>query len=136
MTLHKVTADWGEGASDADLDEGMGTASAAGDSTWIHRSFNTVLWTNVGGDFNASASATTSVNLPAAYTWNSAGLLADVISWHTTPAGNFGWLVKGNEDLVGSAKRFDTKENVVPANRPSLTITFTPPSSVNNWSVY
>lgn len=35
-TLHALTRDWGEGASDAPGMEGGGTSAQAGDATWIH----------------------------------------------------------------------------------------------------
>ena len=49
VNLHRVLADWGEGTSNAAGQEGAGAASTAGDATWIHTSFNTVLWAVPGG---------------------------------------------------------------------------------------
>ena len=43
-----------------------------------------------------------------------------------SPATDYGWILIGNETTPGSAKRFDTRENATIANRPQLTITFTP----------
>jgi hypothetical protein len=41
VTLHRLLADWGEGTSNANAQEGRGANSTAGDATWIHRFYNT-----------------------------------------------------------------------------------------------
>jgi len=121
--LHNVLQNWGEGTSDAPSGEGGGAAATNGDATWLHRFFNTSSWTNAGGDFNSTASAAQTVGGIGAYTWvSTAQTVADVQSWLDSPAGNFGWLVLGDE--TKTAKRFDTRENPLAANRPLLTIEF------------
>ena len=37
VSLHKLTADWGEGTSDAPGGEGQGAAATTNDATWLHR---------------------------------------------------------------------------------------------------
>lgn len=126
VALHRLLADWGEGMSNATGEEGGGAAAASGDATWIHTFFNTQRWTNAGGDFAGSASATQSVAGLGQYTWASTPeMVADVQSWLDAPAGNFGWLLMGNEQANASAKRFDARENPVIANRPVLTVIYT-----------
>jgi len=133
IEVFRVSADWGEGASDAFGEEGGGTAAAANDATWIHRFFNTSLWTTPGGDFAASASASASVDGLGSYSWGAAGgLVADVQHWLDNPASNFGWILIGNESAAASAKRFDSRESAVVANRPTLVIDFTPPPDCNS----
>ena len=56
-------------------------------------------------------------------------MVRNVARWLEFPGGSFGWLLKGNEGPNATAKRFDTRENATPANRPMLTITYMPPSS-------
>ncbi|HEX7877936.1 MAG TPA: DNRLRE domain-containing protein, partial [Candidatus Eisenbacteria bacterium] len=112
IALRAVTASWGEGTSDAGDNGGQGTQATANDATWLHRFYNGTLWTNPGGDFSAVTSATRNVTGLGAYTWGStAQMVADVQAWVTTPASNFGYLLLGNEDATGSAKRFATREN-------------------------
>jgi hypothetical protein len=126
--LHKLLADWGEGISDASGNEGSGIATTPGDATWIHRFFDTDLWVEPGGDFAPSASASLPVAGIGSYTWGpTPEMAADAQGWLDDPASNFGWLLRGNEDENGTAKRFATKENEVPESRPVLTIEFTPP---------
>lgn len=126
VTVHRTMATWGEGTSDAAGNESGGAASTVNDATWIHRFYNTTLWSAAGGDFNATASATTSVGTTTGfYTWSSSGLVADVQAWVSTPSTNFGWLLRCNEAVTKSQRRFDTRESATPAQRPMLTVTYT-----------
>lgn len=125
VSLHRLLANWGEGSSNAGGNEGGGGTAATGDATWLHTFFNTTLWQTAGGDFAATASATTTVAGIGFYTWTSPALLADVQSWLETPANNFGWAMRGDEASAGTAKRFDSKENPTVANRPQLTLVYT-----------
>jgi hypothetical protein len=136
VSLHRATADWGEGASQAAGQEGAGGPAEAGDATWIHTFFDGLFWTNPGGDFDAGASATTIVNQEGPYSWGStAGMIADVEAWVADASQNFGWVVIGEEPLGGkqepSAKRFDSREIGSDGLQfPELVIGFTPPVPV------
>jgi hypothetical protein len=120
--LHKLLADWGEGTSDAEGEEGDGAPATPNDATWRHRFFDTIFWTMQGGDFSATVSASQLVGPLGVYTWSSPQMVADVQSWLDNPASNFGWVVLGEESTLGSAKRFDTRESASP---PVLTIQYT-----------
>lgn len=126
--LHPVLADWGEAGSEAFGEEGFGGPAETGDATWIHTFYDTQYWTNDGGDFDPTASATIMVgSANGTYTWGStAQLVADVQGWLDDPSTNFGWLLLADESTFPTAKRFDTRENDNPAVRPMLTIEFTP----------
>lgn len=129
INLHRLLADWGEGASVAPPGGGSGTAAATGDATWKHTFFSSSLWTSLGGDFNATPSTSMIVGFSGTYVFPTApGLVNDVQFWLNNPGQNFGWCVRGNEAMASTAKRFDTKENSLPANRPVLTITYTSPT--------
>lgn len=133
VSLHRVSADWGEGTSDASAEEGGGAAATTGDATWIHRFSATSTWTSAGGDFAASASASRTVGSTlAAYAWTSTNeLVADVQLWVDTPGNNFGWLVKGAEGGTKTSKRFDTRETETSTNAPKLSVTYTVPTAVD-----
>jgi hypothetical protein len=124
VSAHPATTAWGEGASDALGEEGGGATAMPGDATWLHSFFNTHTWNTPGGDFDATASASTIVAGNGLYNWSSPGLVADVQQWVSDPATNFGWVILGNEAADTSAKRFDSRENGIPANVPRLQITF------------
>jgi len=128
VSLFTVAQSWGEGASVATGGQGSGTAAAAGDATWLHRSFNSSLWTNPGGDFALAPSASTSVIGPGTYQWSSAGLIANVQAFLANPAGNFGWILIGDESVASSAKKFSTREDPAAALRPALSVTFVVPA--------
>ena len=124
VKLHKLLADWGEGTSNADGNEGAGTTPSANDATWIHTFFSSQLWSSAGGDFVGSESASLSVGADGIYTWQSPQMIADVQEWVSNPATNFGWIILGNEQVNRTAKRFDSRENPIVANRPNLTVTY------------
>jgi hypothetical protein len=123
VELHKLLADWGEGTSDANNEEGMGAPATINDATWRHRFFDTIFWTTEGGDFSPTVSASQSVGPIGVYTWSSSQMRADVQSWLDDPASNFGWLVLGDESAIATAKRFDTRESASP---PALSIIYRP----------
>ncbi|NOS99538.1 MAG: DNRLRE domain-containing protein [Phycisphaerales bacterium] len=123
VNVHRLLTDWGEGGSDAVGNEGTGTASAAGDATWLHSQFGALTWGTPGGDFNPAASAGTMVAGVGVYDWSSAQLAADVRDMLDHPAGNFGWILIGNESATFTAKRFHSGEGSSP---PTLTVDYTP----------
>lgn len=123
VTLHLVSEDWGEGTSDAAGEEGSGTIATPGDATWLHRSFDTVLWSTVGGSFSATVSATQTVDAVGSYTWSGPQMVADVQSWLDNPSSNSGWILRSNEGASTTAKRFNSRENT--ASPPTLAIEFT-----------
>ncbi len=128
VSLHRVLADWGEGASIAPGEQGGGGQAAPGDATWRYTFYNTQSWTNLGGDFVADASGSTIVgSTDGFYTWNStAEMVADVQLWLDDPSSSFGWEIIGNESTPFTAKRFDTRENANELFRPVLMIEYLP----------
>ncbi len=123
--LRRLLADWGEGTSDAEDEEGMGIAATAGDTTWVHTFFPSSFWTNPGGDFSAVTSGTKTIGAEGSYTWSSTPqMVGDVQDWFDNPASNFGWIVLGDESESGTAKRFNSRENTDLATAPRLAISF------------
>lgn len=138
VSLHRVSAAWGEGASNAGEPGGSGTESQTGDASWNYRFFNTAPWTNVGGDFGASPSSTSVVVGPGeVLTFDSTvTLVADVQAFVNNSASNFGWIILGDEETPGSAYRFDSRESSLATKRPTLHVTYTVgnncPADLNN----
>lgn len=132
VTLHRVTADWGEaGSVGGGTGQGAGGAAKTGDATWIHTFYNTKKWQNAGGDFNSTASGSASVGTSGAQTWASTKqMVADVQSWLDKPATNFGWLLLGDESTSKTARAFATKEDTTAALRPRLLVSYTPPKAL------
>lgn len=128
VSLHKLVADWGEGTSEAAFGEGMGAPATTNDATWLHRFYDSILWTTAGGDYIPSASASTTVGGIASYTFGSSPqLVVDAQDWLDNPGNNFGWVLTGSEDTTLTAKRFASKDNVNETSRPILSVTYIPP---------
>lgn len=127
--LHRLTQDWGEGASVPLGPGGGGTNPEAGDATWVHRFYPDSLWTTDGGDFAVASSGSTIVNqADVRYSWgNTGGMAADVQSWLDDAATNFGWILIGDESVLGTAKKFGSQQNSNTQLRPSLQIFYTVP---------
>ena len=104
ISVHKLTADWGEGSSASF--GGSGASPASNDATWVHRFFSST-------------------------SWSSAPMVTDVQAWVDASATNFGWLLKGNESSQQTVKKFDSGGNSVPSNRPALSITYSVPDSAS-----
>lgn len=124
VSLHRLDRNWGEGNSNAAGEEGMGAAAQAGDATWNHAFFTDTPWSNAGGDFQNTASATTSVASLGLYSWSSQGMIGDVQSWLDEPDTDFGWILLAPEGVATTAKRFDSRHAAITSNRPRLTITY------------
>jgi hypothetical protein len=124
-----LSDNWGEGASNAGDPGGDGTPATTNDATWISRFFNASPpepWTTPGGDFQATASATTSIGGLGFVQFSSASLASNVQAWLDGTSGQFGWLVKAvDESIPGTALKFDSRESLTTANRPQLTINYT-----------
>lgn len=130
IALHPALKAWGEGSSDAYLEEGAGALSTPGDATWIHSFFDTTPWTNAGGDFGPDALTTAIIGGNGSYTWASTPAFVSLAqSWLDSPNSNLGLFLLGDEQNDTTAKRFNTRENADPESRPTLAVTFTIPSS-------
>jgi glucose/arabinose dehydrogenase len=143
--LHKMSADWGEGTSNASEPGGTGATATTNDATWNHRFYSGTLWTSAGaeGSYAATASATKSIGnwMEASgsdiNTWTGGTLLTDVQGWITTPASNYGWMLRGDateESTPYTATRFASRNYGVAPNTvygnastywPKLTVTYT-----------
>jgi hypothetical protein len=123
VSLHKITKDWGEGTSDGLGSEEAGAASTMGDVTWLHTFYDSQFWTKVGGDFNATSSATINVGSEDQYTWRSEQMKNDIQGWIDDPSTNFGWMLIGNESTSLTVKRFSSKEST--DGPPSMYVFYT-----------
>jgi hypothetical protein len=127
MRIHLVLADWGEGASVSG--GGSGAPAHDGDATWLHRFFPGAFWMSPGGDFASTPSAYATLAGNGDYTWRGPRLAADVQAW-LADGGGHGWVVIGDESEAGTARRFDSREYLVPERRPRLTIHYSMATTV------
>jgi hypothetical protein len=128
VDLRQVLTGWGEGASLALGNEGMGAPAAPGDATWLHTFYDTDFWTQPGGEFAATVSGSAAASEVGFYSFASTfnpALVADVQQWLDQPDSNHGWGVfAADEFFPMSAKRFDTRENAEPTFQPLLTVDY------------
>jgi hypothetical protein len=128
FSLHKLLKDWGEGTSTS---RGQGSPATTNDATWNYNFYNSSTWTTAGGDFSPTASATSAVayaSFPFKFgTWSSIGIKDDVMAWLANPSTNFGWILRGEESVLGSAKKFTSREEGF-YPKPTLTIVYTLPA--------
>lgn len=120
FSLHRITADWGEGTSDG---TGNGSLATAGASTWNANFFGSSTWDVAGGDFVPTPSATQNFNSTNVMVASTSGLVADVQDWLDNGS-NFGWALLGNEQTTETAWRFASSESTF--GQPMLTVTFVP----------
>lgn len=139
--LYNVSGAWGESGSVATA-PGQGTTAAIGDATWTTRvngATPSAPWVTAGGDYRATASATSFVGgltaaVPTPYTWLATPqLIADVQRWLDDPAANFGWILIGGEGSPGTARQFASSENAIESYRPLLTLVIAPVPEPSTW---
>jgi hypothetical protein len=135
--LFRSRVDWGEGTKTGK----GGGAATAGEASWTNRLTGTAAWGAAGGqsgvDYEAAASASLSLGTSTGrFTWSGAGLANDVRYWLANPTLNFGWfLISAGENTSQSVVRFATREDGTTANRPTLTVDYTPAAAPAVFSV-
>ena len=122
FSLSRITADWGEGSSDATGQEGRGAAATTGDATWQHQFFDQAFWSVVGGDFVTTPSAIVRIDGLGFYTFSGQGLIDDVQQFVDDPATNFGWILRGDETREFTARQFGSRND--PDTGPRLSISY------------
>jgi len=136
VSLRRLTSDWGEGTSNTgNSQQGRGEPPTTGDATWNHTFYPGQFWTNPGGDYSGTISATRTVGNTGFYIWGStSGMVADVQAWLNNPSQNYGWIVIGDESRTETTKRFGTRENTGNSGgvswKPQLVVTYTPATTV------
>jgi hypothetical protein len=124
--LHRVFADWGEGASSSA--GGGGAPAEAGDATWLHTFHDQSFWLHNGGQFEGEPSARLVVAGAGTYRFESPQLTGDAVLFASRPDLNFGWILIGDETVRQTVRAFGSRENPDPAARPVLEITFRRPA--------
>lgn len=116
--IHTVTQDWGEGTSNSG--NGRGNIATNGDATWIHAFNPDVRWSNSGGDFEGTPSATVQASA-GDVVWSTDQMVADVQTWVSDATQNFGWILIGDESENKSTLHFQSREG---NSQPELSVTY------------
>jgi hypothetical protein len=113
IRVYHLNTNWNEGSSGSPTSMGIGGTGQGysiltGDTSWNYTNYSGSSWTTAGTDYNAteiaSATFTSPFSVGQTCPWSSAGMVADVQSWLTTPSGYHGWMIKS--DLETSATSF------------------------------
>jgi hypothetical protein len=125
--LHRLLVAWGEGNKGQGTLTGSGSPATDGEATWAARLHPLTFWGSGGGaagnDYKTEPSSTAATGSTMVFE-STADMVADVQSWVSTPASNFGWLVKDEiEGSAQTARRFGSRENT--AAMPRLAVTYT-----------
>jgi hypothetical protein len=128
FVLHRVLRDWGEGNKASAGVGKNGAQATTGEATWNARFYPATLWSSPGAaapvDYSSTQSATNFVTGLGPYLFSNSNLTADVQSWVTNPATNFGWMLRSlAESTAFSNRRFASREDSL--NPPLLTVMFT-----------
>lgn len=93
---------------------------------------STVTWNSPGSTpgthFVSSPTTTVTLSATGTYNWN---VTSDVSSFIAGTATNYGWRIIWTSNVSGTLTQIDvgTKENATPSNRPTLSVTYTPPDT-------
>lgn len=123
VSLHRVDAPWGEGASNASGDETSGADAEHIDATWTFATWGGQRWDQPGGDFSG-LSATTVIGGTGLYEWFGGALIDDVQSWLDNSANNFGWLLDAGSEGIKSFVSRNAPDSVL---APRLEVTYEEP---------
>jgi len=117
FNVHRITNSWTEGSGSC--------SGAAGVANFNQRESGTN-WITAGGDFNATAEATTTVSSNGNYTWSITNL---VQNWVNGTHANNGLMVKFATEGVSREMDFGSRQNGTAGNRPTLDVTYTTPGN-------
>ena len=147
--LVPILQSWSEGTSTANVGvsgSGSGAPATPGDATWLHASFDPTThdprapdgslghWSEIGivgntpidpADFGEPAGSVPAAPYLGPVVFSSESMEAHINQWLADPVSNLGWLLLGDETVVGdnvsSARGFASRESATP---PELTFEY------------
>lgn len=135
FSLHRMLQPWGEGTNNAISNPGQGTPATPGGATWLHRFYPTNTWATPGGeagiDYLSAGSSFQQVEDPnhSPYRFDTTPeMVADVQEWVSHPGNNFGWMLIGDDDIIFTARRFNSREDA--SSQPALEINYVLPPRI------
>lgn len=109
FNLHAMITTWTEGTGDTNI------GGITGDGATWNTSNGVDAWITLGGDFAATVSGSVFVDGANNYSISSPQLVSDVQAIVDGSATNFGFMLKGANDIFGSAARVTSREGGNPA---------------------
>lgn len=134
--LCRMLRSWGEGGKVATTSPGQGSPATFGEATWLHSHFPTNAWTTPGAaqgvdysDVESSFQFIYGVNQSPYRFESTPELVADVQDWIRDPAGNFGWMLRCDDEATPfTARRFGSREDANAS--PKLEVDYLVPPEV------
>jgi hypothetical protein len=134
VSVHAVEADWGEGSTTASGNGGAGAAAQAGDATWLHRFHSQTFWNQPGGDYVALPSAVSTMPTSGLFVVRTTTqMVLDLHGWHRGILPNYGWLLRGDEQNAGTARRLHSRETGLVGMEPVLMLSYMPAGSTQTF---
>ena len=136
IRVHRVLEAWGEGGSGSTVvacfafgPQRGGQPPTQSSSTWNYAYYKTAKWTLPGGSFAGQPSdSALGASSGQTVTFEGDSLLRDVVDWIAHPEKNHGWILTRGESQVGTGIQFASREDPDLSDRPTLTISFAPPT--------
>jgi len=129
FALHRVAAEWGEGDNSVGPFPQQGSPASTGEVTWNSRQHGIAAWSAGGGDYDATAAASTFVSGVGSYAWADTGLVAVVQGWIDDPSANHGVIMFSQLEGTGrTARKFGSREGGTPS---ILEVAYAPPDDVS-----
>ncbi len=81
-------------------------------------------WTTPGGDYTATTADATAYKQASAGVWYAFDVTGRVQGWVTTPAGNYGWVLKVTDENQHNQDYFTSSNNTDTIHRPRLVVNY------------
>jgi hypothetical protein len=134
--LHRMLRPWGEGTNVAINIPGQGLPAVPGEVTWNYSFYPTNAWSEPGGapdaDYASIESSFQYIASPdlSPYRFeNTPEMTGDAQFWVNHTESNFGWMLLGNEDVIFTSRRFNSRED--PNSQPQLELVFMLPPNID-----
>ena len=132
VDLHRLLKPWIEGSKSGGASGGgsIGAPASSGEPTWNRRAHPNTTWGTPGAQGSADYVSTASTSGRVAsgqILFTNAGLVADLQSFVSNGATNFGWLIKNQSETTSGARRIGSRENI--SSSPTLVVNFTVPQT-------
>ncbi len=135
VDLLPLMDEWGEaGSNPSDIEE-TGIPAMTGDVTWDYAYYDYDPWMS-GGNYGGSVGSSYVTSPGTFYTWTSNEMTGNVQAWLDHPEINHGWLLRGDEVQVYSAKWFTSKDSPDSGSWPLLTVYYTEPTVIGYEDVF
>ena len=114
-------------------EEGRGAGAQAGDATWRHAFFSNTFWSAQGGDFDTNPSSMQFIDSLGLFIFSGQGLIDDAQFFLDNPSQNFGWMLRGDETRIFTARQFGGRNDS--DTGPVLNITYSVIPEPGAWAL-